>query len=309
MAVSTRIIRRRIKSVTSTKKITKAMELVSAAKMRKAVQAVLASRPYSQSAWRAVSELAKTTDSALHPLLRREAKGGRELVLLFAADRGFCGGFISQLLKTFVTFVKDRDAEKLDIVAIGRKGQEAVVRRDYKLLASFQDISIAPRAVDIRPIAKIAADGFTNGTYDRVFLAYTDYRSAISQKPTVVQLLPLAPIAGLGEAVVEGKLNAAQGADAGEKLDLSATEYLFEPSPSAVLDVMLPRLVESQVYQAVLESSASEQSSRMMAMRSATDAATEMIDDLTLTFNQARQAGITREIAEISSGKAALDQA
>lgn len=307
MAVSTRIIRRRIKSVTSTKKITKAMELVSAAKMRKAVQAVLASRPYSQSAWRAVAELAKTTDSALHPLLRREAKGGRELVILFASDRGFCGGFVSQLIKAFVTFVKDIDAAKLDVVAVGRKGQDAVVRRGYKLTASFQDISIAPSAADVRPIAKIAAEGFASGAYDRVFLAYTDYRSAISQRPTVAQLLPLAPIKGLGEAMVEGRLNAAQPPDAGEKLDLAATEYVFEPSPSAVLDVMLPRLVESQVYQAVLESSASEQSSRMMAMRSATDAATEMIEDFTLTYNQARQAGITREIAEISSGKAALD--
>lgn len=309
MAVSTRIIRRRIKSVTSTKKITKAMELVSAAKMRKAVQAVLASRPYSRSAWRAVTELSKTTDSALHPLLRQEAKGGRDLVILFASDRGLCGGFVSQLVKTFATFVKDLDADRLDVIAVGRKGQDAVVRRGYRLIASFQDISIAPSAAEVRPIAKLAADGFSAGTYDRVFLAYTDYRSAISQKPMVVPLLPLAPIAGLGEAMVDGQQNAAQPADAGEKLDLAATEYLFEPSPSAVLDVMLPRLVESQIYQAVLESSASEQSTRMMAMRSATDAATEMIDDLSLTYNQARQAGITREIAEISSGKAALDQA
>lgn len=302
MAVSTRIIRRRIKSVTSTKKITKAMELVSAAKMRKAVQAVLATRPYSQAAWRAVSELAKVTDAAWHPLLRREPKGGRELVILFASDRGLCGGFVSQLLKAFFFFVKGRDAARLDVVTVGRKGLDAVARRGLKPIASFTDLDVGPRVAEIRPIARLAADGFTDGTYDAVFLCFTDFRSAISQRPVTRQLLPLAPIAGLGE--VEG---AGEEKDAGEKLDLAAREYVFEPSPAAVLDVMLPRLVEAQVFQAVLESSASEQSARMVAMRSATDAATEMIDALTLTYNQARQAGITREIAEISSGKAALE--
>lgn len=308
MAVSPRIIRRRIKSVASTKKITKAMELVSAAKMRKAVAAVLASRPYSQSAWRAVAELAKVTETSLHPLLRRETAGGRELVILFASDRGLCGGFVSQLLKTFFAFMKTRDLGRTDIVTVGRKGQDAVARRGLAITAAFTDLAVGPRVADIRPIAKLAVSGFGDGVYDRVWIVFTDYRSAIVQRPTVSQLLPIGqPVAGLGEVEVGHRENAGEETVAAEGLDLDQREFLFEPSPTAVLDVMLPRLVESQIYQAVLESSASEQSSRMMAMRSATDAATDMIDDLTLTYNQARQAGITREIAEISSGKAALE--
>jgi F-type H+-transporting ATPase subunit gamma len=296
MAVSPRLIRRRLKSVASTKKITKAMEMVSAAKMRKAVTAVLASRPYSLAAWRTVERLAKATDTSLHPLLRREKGNGRELVVLFASDRGLCGPFVSQLIKAFLSFMKGRDVEATDVVTVGRRGQEAVVRRGFRLAAAFTDIEVAPRAADLRPIARIAVDGFSSGTYDRVWLCFTDYRSALSQSPVVRCLLPLAPIAGLGE--VNGTADANPAA---------ASDYIFEPSTTLVLESLLPRLVEAQVYQAVLESSASEQSSRMMAMRSATDAATEMIEDLTLTYNQARQAGITREIAEISSGKAALE--
>jgi len=300
MPVSTRIIKRRIKSVTSTKKITKAMELVSAAKMRKAVQAVLSSRPYSETAWAAVTELAQGADASLHPLLRREGDSGRELVVFFASDRGLCGGFVSQVTRTFSAFMADRDTENVDVVTIGRKAQDAAARRGWKIIASFTDLAVQPRVADLRPVAKMAMDGFVDGQYDRVWLCFTDYRSALVQKPLIRPLLPIGKIEGLGEVD-------RQDPEAKPDEPSTATEYLFEPDPSAVLEAMLPRLVESQIYQAVLESSASEYSARMMAMRSATDAATEMIDALTLTFNQARQAGITAEIAEISSGKAALE--
>ncbi len=303
MAVSTRIIRRRIKSVTSTKKITKAMELTSAAKMRKAVQSVLSSRPYSLAAWRAVSELAKTADSSLHPLLRQAGGSGRELIIVFSSDRGLCGSFISQVVKNFMAFMLRREATKVDVITVGRKGQEAALRRGFRPIATFSEISVSPRVTEIRPIAKLAMDGFVSGEYDRVWLSFTDYKSAISQTAKTRQLLPIGHIDGLGDVA-----NAqATETSLGEKVELTPSEYTFEPDPSAVLDAMLPRLVESQIYQALLETSASEQSSRMVAMRSATEAATEMIDSLTLTYNQARQAGITREIAEISSGKAALE--
>jgi F-type H+-transporting ATPase subunit gamma len=275
------------------------MELVSAAKMRKSVQAVLASRPYSETAWAAVTQLAAGADESLHPLLRRQGSSGKELVIFFASDRGLCGGFVSQITRTFSAFMRERVPANVDVVTIGRKAQDAAARRGWPVYASFTDLSVQPRVTELRPIAKIAMDGYASGAYDKVWLCFTDYRSALVQKPTVKALLPIGRIEGLGE--VDGHK------DDPEAADLKGVEYLFEPNPSEVLEAMLPRLIESQIYQAVLESSASEQSSRMMAMRSATDAATEMIDALTLTFNQARQAGITREIAEISSGKAALE--
>jgi F-type H+-transporting ATPase subunit gamma len=300
MAVSTRIIKRRIKSVSSTRKITKAMELVSAAKMRKAVQAVLASRPYSRTAWAAVGELAAKADAALHPLLRREpleGGAGRELVVFYASDRGLCGGYLSQVTRALGGFMAGRDRAGVDVVTIGRKAADAAARRGYRVIASFSDLAVQPSAAELRPVAKIAMDGFVAGAYDRVHLCFTDYRSALVQRPVVRTVLPLGRMEGLGE--IAGAEPLAESP--------ALAEYLFEPSPGEVLAAMLPRLIESQVYQALLEASASEHSARMMAMRSATDAATEMIDALTLAFNQARQAGITREIAEISSGKAALE--
>ncbi len=305
MALPPRLIRRRIKSVTGTRKITKAMELVSAAKMRKAVSSVLATRPYAEAAWRALCELAKVTDPTQHPLLRaHEQSAKKTLVILLSSDRGLCGGFNSQLLRKFTAFSgKQTLAEKnIDVVAVGKKGQDGLRRRGASIVGAFADLGNVPKIYDIRPIADLAVNDFTAGRYDEVWLAFTDFRSALTQIPTVRQLLPLTSIAGFGD------IEQLKEQSPAETLSGGATEFLFEPSPQAVLDAMLPRLVEAQIYQALLESTASEHSARMMAMRSATDAASDMIDDLTLTYNQARQAGITREIAEISSGKAALEK-
>ncbi len=304
MSLSPRLIRSRIKSVTNTRKITKAMELVSAAKMRKAVSSVLATRPYAESAWRAITELAKVTDPTNHPLLKKNSGTGKILVIIISSDRGLCGGFNSQLLRQFSAF-SGKQKEKIDVIAIGKKGQGALRRRGSPIIAAFSDLSNTPRVTDMRPIASLAIGDYVSAQYDAVWLAYTDFRSALTQIPKVRELLPIVGIEGFGEirdAVHEAERQTKE-VGGGQKL-----EFLFEPSPQAVLDTMLPRLVESQIYQALLESSASEHAARMMAMRSATDAANDMIDDLTLTYNQARQAGITREIAEISSGKAALEK-
>jgi F-type H+-transporting ATPase subunit gamma len=206
-----------------------------------------------------------------------------------------------------VEFLRGTAAE-VDIVAVGKKGQGALTRMNRKIVAAFADLTNNPRVTDIRTIADLAIGDYVKDVYVAVHIAFTDYRSALVQKPIVRQLLPIMRIEGLGDVreAAEGK----PPKSGAETLDVSPGgphEYLFEPSPEKVLDMMLPRLVESQIYQALLESSASEHSARMMAMRSASDAASDMIDDLTLTYNQARQAGITREIAEISSGKAALE--
>lgn len=307
MALSPRLIRRRIKSVTNTRKITKAMELVAASKMRRAVSSVLATRPYAEAAWRAVGELAKVTDPSHHPLLAASGKGsGKVLVIMFSSDRGLCGGFNAQLFKT--VFVATKEMSSVEYVAAGKKGQDVLRRRGANVVAAFSELGNNPRLTDVRPIVDLAIKDFIAGKYDAVHVAFTDFRSAISQKPMVRQLLPIVRIGELGSVSEAMQGVEPAGKSAGQDLTFtpSGQEFIFEPSPEAVLDAMLPRLVEAQVYQALLESTASEHSSRMLAMRSATDAAGEMIDDLSLTYNQARQAGITREIAEISAGKAAL---
>lgn len=307
MGVSTRLIQRRIKSVTNTKKITKAMELVAASKMRKAVSGVLATRPYAEAAWRAISEIAKVTDPGLHPLLSTKPGSDRVLVILFTSDRGLCGGFNAQMLRKVKQFVGGLPEDKeIDFITVGKKGEAAARRMRLNLIASFIELDAHPTVTDVRPIADLAVKDFTEGKYEAVYLAFTDYVSAIVQNPNISQLLPIARIEGLGEAFAA---DGSRESSAGGGLEIGAVghDYVFEPSPEAVLDQMLPRLVEAQIYQAILESTASEHSARMVAMRSATDAATEMIDSLTLTFNRARQAGITAEIAEISSGKAALE--
>lgn len=317
MAVSTRIIRRRIKSIGNTKKITKAMELVSASKMRRAVNSVLATRPYSNLGWETVSELGKVTEAALHPLLRQPAKVDRVLVVLVSSDRGLCGGFNAQMAKKVVEFVKTGGSDhgtaagatrglvtkSLDFLTIGKKGTDLARRLGWNIVATFNNLSNNPRITDVRPVAQLAINDFTAGKYDAVYLAYTDFISSIRQVPNVKQLLPLLKETWASLTTETWETHGATRRWNGRY----SYDYLFEPTPAEVLDGMLPRLVEVQIYQAILESSASEHSARMVAMKNASDAARDMIDDLTFTFNQARQATITREIAEISAGKAALE--
>jgi len=339
------------------------MELVSASKMRRAVNATLGTRPYATLGWETVGELAKVTDASHHALLRVPEKMERALVVLVSSDRGLCGGFNAQMAKRVVEFVKHakqsvistkrpdgargeishgtnmqgvrsldsaRDDEiglAIDFVTIGKKGTDLARRLGWNIVATFNNLSNNPRITDVRPVAQLAITDFTAGKYDAVYLAYTDFISSIRQVPNVKQLLPLTKDVVMGEAPSnvrhperlptqagsEGSRASHEGRDSSvvsrlpQNDKISTYDYLFEPTPAEVLDGMLPRLVEVQVYQAILESSASEHSARMVAMKSASDAARDMIDDLTFSFNQARQATITREIAEISAGKAALE--
>ncbi len=331
MAVSTRIIRRRIKSIGNTKKITKAMELVAASKMRRAVNAVLATRPYSTLGWETVEEVAKVTENELHPLLRTSSKVERVLVVMISSDRGLCGGFNAQMAKKVVEFVKQfstssnsnyssSEAQRsrevtIDFVTLGKKGTDLARRLGWKMVATFGNLSNNPTILDVRPVAQLAINDFIAQKYDIVYLAYTDFISSIQQVPHIRQLLPITKDALLGEVKEVGSrqartINVYSPSEAPLGVESRNTyqyDYLFEPTAQEILDAMLPRLVEVQVYQAILESSASEHSARMVAMKSASDAARDMIDDLTFTFNQARQSAITREIAEISAGKAALE--
>lgn len=300
MATQTRTIRRRIKSVTNTRKITKAMELVAASKMRKAMASVLGTRPYARLAWNTVTAISSKIDTSMHPLLRTHKKLNRVLLLIISSDRGLAGGFNTNILRK--TFEQIRAYEQKDptddyveirTVCIGKRSADAMRRANIPMIASFADITNNTKFEEVLPIGRLLIDEFTKGNYDKVLVAYTDFVSALVQRPVLLELLPL----GSPKDITHGN----------DEKEKNGHEYQFEPSPQIVLDRILPRLVETMVYQAVLESAASEHSARMMAMRSASDAAKDMISDLTFTYAQARQAGITQEIAEISSGAAALE--
>ncbi|MFH1088805.1 MAG: ATP synthase F1 subunit gamma [Candidatus Uhrbacteria bacterium] len=320
MALSTRAIRRRIKSVKNTSKITKAMELVSASKMRKAVSSVLMSRPFARLAWDTVASIGAVIDVSLHPLLRKEKKSQRVLLLLLTSDRGLAGGINANINKKVAQIVKDSGSENIDVIAVGRKGADTARRLKLNLVASFSGITNNPKFEETLPIGKMAVEDFIKEKYDQVILAYTDFISAVNQQPVVLELLPLGSVNEFNDTrpssagLRKGERDPSLAQDDRQKKALAAPEahvapkeYKFEPNPEAVLNRLLPRLVETMVYQAVLESAASEHSARMLAMRNASDAAGDMIDSLTFTYNQFRQAAITREIAEISGGKAALE--
>jgi len=329
MAVSPRLIKRRIRSVSNTRKITKAMELVAASKMRKAVQLTVSSREYSRAINAIVEDVRKLVDSSTHPLLVGRLEPRASLVIVASSDRGLCGGFNAQLLKKTFEFFATR-GETIQVVTVGKRAELAVKRTGHPIVAAFEAISNAPSFERSRPVGNFAFEEFMHANVDRVFMVYTDFRSALSQIPTVTQLLPITPENELALRAEESaedeeeqrdqKNEGVEHAEAGSPESKKSfywkrwyapePEYagaLFEPSTDVLLENLLPRLIEIKMYQALLESSASEQAARMLAMRNATESATEMIDDLTLSFNQARQANITREISEISAGKASLE--
>lgn len=304
MPANTRDIKRRIRSVTSTKQITKAMELVAASKMRKAIKAVLATRPYSNLAWETVLNLASRTDRSQYVLLQ-ERPVKSEAIVLISSNRGLCGGFNQQIIRLVSDYVTKRKLEQpevaLNLIVLGKRGREAVFKLGYQILAEFEKMDVVTDLSEITPLSYLIINDFSSGKYDRVMMAFTDFVSALKQIPRLRQVLPI------GQKIEElGVVKDAGQSAPQPKFEADFSEYLFEPSPEEVLRVILPRLVEVQIYQAVLESNASEHSARMMAMRNATENADEFINDLTLSFNQARQASITRDLAEISASRAVL---
>ncbi len=307
MAVSPKIIKRRIRSVGNTKKITKAMELVSAAKMRKAVARTLASRAYAGTAWELVQRLTMRVDYQ-HPLLGNklgvddseelQQKQGKITVIVISSNRGLCGSFNARIA---TEALKMKDVE---YITMGRKSRDIIRRTGAAIVADFEKKDVTTSITDISPLTRLVMDGFLDGTYSRVYVVYTDFVSSLVQKSRVKQLLPFIAEEdkNLGQ-IRYGEVELPKGSSTSN----TSFEYLIEPAPDVVLNDLLPRLVELQLYQSVLESEASEHSARMLAMRNATDAAGDMMQELTLMYNQARQAGITREIAEIAGGKAALE--
>lgn len=310
----TKEISRRIKSVSSTKKITKAMEVVSAAKMRKAVEAVLKTRTYANLSWETVLHLAKLSESradSLHPFLTPRSEIKKVAVILITSNRGMCGGYNTAIINKAKDSIRKHNLDT-DFILVGRKGT-IVSRQGYNVAAEFEKSDIITDAKDIYPVIKLALDSYRSGQYDKIFVAYTDFVNPAKQIPRVKQLLPveIKPDENLGVVGSESSVTVtAEMIAEKEKKHLSTDglvfEYTFEPSPTEVLDLMIPRLLEIQLYQAFLEANASEHSASMTAMHQATEAATDMVNELTLFYNKARQAGITAEIAEISAGANAL---
>lgn len=298
------------------------MELVAASKMRRAVANTLSLRPYALLARALLINLAEKTarpsrssaseengdqgSRLSHPLLsKREVR--RALVIIISTDRGLCGGLNTQLFRKLTEYLsaekKKSAPPEISTIAVGKKAQDFLRRTGCNIIAAYGAMSNHPTLRDAYTISRMVLQDYINGIYDKVMLVYTDFISAINQKPTIRRLLPLSRHAL--EEMVEGLETKAHRADI-ETESAAFTEYLFEPSPQKVLEMLLPRLTEMQIYQAILEATASEHSARMFAMRNASDNADEFIADLTLAYNGLRQATITAELAEISAGRAAL---
>ncbi len=323
MAKGTKEIQRRIKSINNTRKITRAMEMVSAAKMKKEISNVLAIRNYAQSAWNVLMNLSKSLKRSRHGLLEiREVKN--ILVIMITSNRGLCGSFNSQLIKKVMEQIKNPDLIKVnrikdkkipskvnnkdlkfEFITVGKKGFDFLNCRDYEISALFEKFNYNPSLEDVRSLAKIVMDDYTLGKYDKVVVAYTDYINTIKQSPRLRQLLPVSSvdIEKQIEEIEEQRKDTPK--ERIEKLESRwhGINYKIEPEPKKVIDYILPRLIEMQLYHAILESNASKESARMLAMKNATDAANDMMEQLQYSYNQLRQMGITQEIAEITSGK------
>ena len=303
----TKEIKRRIKSVKNTKKITKAMELVAASKMKRAVSSTLASRLYAGYSWEILTSIANSTEEIKHPLfVQREVKN--VLLVLITSNRGLCGAYNAQVTKKAIALLKTSDINlnnaKVDLVTVGKKGDTAMRRIGKNIIATFTELPDNINLNDVVPISKFVVDQYKENKYDKILIAYTDFVSALSQKPNIKQILPISK-----EQIKELIDTVGENADVKDELDNSATkkiEYLFEGDQNELIGSLAEKLSRMQIYQMLLESNASEQSSRMVAMKNASEAAGEMIDDLTLAFNKARQASITQEISEISAGMASV---
>ena len=277
-------IKKRIGTVKNTRQITKAMKMVSAAKLRRAQDAVVAARPYSDKIYDVLSSLALREDAEAHPLLQERGKG-RALVVLMTADRGLCGGFNSNISKAAERFIRQNNEgfDALDLMIVGRKGNELLKRRlGDSIVKVYENITGSINYATAQLLGQEIVDSYESEKYDAVFLVYNAFRSAISQEVTFDQLLPVVP------------------KDVEEETHVA--EYIYEPGCGQVLDQLLPKYVEVRIFRGLLESVASEHGARMSAMDSASKNASEMIDKLTLQYNRARQAAITKELMEIISG-------
>jgi len=287
-----RQLKRRITSIKNTTKITNALQLVAASKMRRAQDRASQAQPYAEKIRLVLAGLASGAseeDRQNHPLLQQRPV--RTVGILHVTpDRGLCGGLNSNLNRSAGLFAAAQD-ENTAVVAVGKKGRDFFVRAHANVLAEFTDLGDYPAQADTLTIARVIIDDYLSGAVDKVFLSFAEFVSTANQRPVIRQILPIEPPAATEEA--------------GETL---RSDYIFEPSPDVVLQRLLPRYIEMQIYEAVLQNAASFQSAQMVAMKNATDNATEIQRELTLTYNKARQEQITKELLDIVGGAAALEE-
>jgi F-type H+-transporting ATPase subunit gamma len=281
-------LRRRIRAVKNTQQITKAMKMVAASKLRRAQDRIVSARPYALQMQRVLSRVASRVDPSTHPLLamREVRPSGKTLIVVVTADKGLCGSFNTNIIKAAGGFIRDSQ-QVCTLGLVGRKGRDFFGRRGFEVLYEQIGIFQKLRYQDAQAIAQMAIEAFVEERVDRVVLVYNEFKSVMSQRVVVEQLLPIA--------------RADVGDPTGPEVD-----YLYEPSPPEIFNQLLPRFIEVQVYRALLESSAAEHAARMTAMDTATKNSADMISSLTLYMNKVRQAAITREIIEVVSGAQAL---
>ncbi|MDI6843773.1 MAG: ATP synthase F1 subunit gamma [Anaerosomatales bacterium] len=289
-----RDIKRRISSVQSTRQITRTMEMVATAKIKKAQERIESARPYALSMMEVLGNVARYVQGATHPLLEEHPERKRVAIIALTSDRGLCGAFNANILRLTEGLIRDAEAEgaEAEIIAVGKKALSYLKYRGVEPVAEYRDISDKPTFAHARSIAAQVISAYSEGRIDAAYVVFNRFKNVAEQKAEVHQLLPIE------RAVV----------DADEEAFGPKPEYLFEPSPQAVLEKLLPTYVETLIYRALLESAASEQGARRVAMKSATDNAGEIITTLTRSYNRARQASITNEIAEIVGGAAALEE-
>ena len=278
---SQRDIRRRIRDVGRIKQITRAMQFVAASKLKRAQDSTLATRPYSEKIDEVLADLAAVLGTDEHPLLATRTEGKRLLVLI-TSDRGLAGPLNTNTIRFAARAITEHEGD-LAVVSVGRKGRDAMRRARVPLDAHFAGFGDRPTFADIIPLARLVTDGFVSGELGRIDLVYPRFVSTLVQRPTVEALLPISPAADTAAGI-------------------PGNQFIFEPNPGAVLEQLLPRYVATRLFQAVLEAKASEESSRMVAMKNATENADDLIADYTLAYNKVRQANITREMIEIATG-------
>ncbi len=292
-------MRLRMRSIKNIGQVTKALEAVSASRVRKSQQAMFATRSYAAKAFHILRHLSQQPGNltALHPLLHQHDTVKTVTIVLFTSDRGLCGAYNTNALRTAVAFARQQTVP-VNFVAVGRKGRDLLVRRRFNVTAEFTAIPAYPTFADISAIGRLLLDDYREGRADRVYLCYTRFVNALRQEPVIQQLLPLDPTAASTEAAAGGVESHA-----------TLAAYSYEPAREELLNVIVPRFAQLQVYQALLESLASEHSARMAAMRSATDNAKDLLGQLQLSYNKARQLAITSDILDIVGGVEALAKA
>jgi F-type H+-transporting ATPase subunit gamma len=277
---SQRDIRRRIGAVKNIKQITRAMQFVAASKLKRAQDATLASRPYSDKLEEVLADVASVLSGEDHPLLHRR-DDGRRLIVLITTDRGLAGPLNTNTVRFAAREIVEHPGD-LAVATVGRKGRDAMRRAGVPIEAHFNGYGDRPTFADVIPLARLVTDDYLSGQYARIDIVYNHFVSTLTQRPTLAQLLPVRPTEDTG--------------------GIPGNQFIFEPNAGAVLEQLLPRYVATRLFQAVLEAKASEESSRMIAMKNATENASDLIEDLTLSYNKVRQANITREMIEIASG-------